>query len=374
MEAEESYPFQLKSRWQVKNHVLTGITLVPWIQIIILWRHQVDWATYWHRALFLTLMACINSLLALPDRLLWHRRVAAQPLNPRPVFVLGHPRTGTTLLHNLLALDDGRFATATTFQAGFPSSFLWLEKFAWLLAPVLDERRPMDNMPLSFDTPAEDEIATNVLSAGASPYLSIVFMRRWRELGRLLAFEGPGAAAAFARWRPSFLWFLRKVTLRCGGCKPLLVKSPVHTARVRLLLDLFPQARFIFIHRHPLEVRELKKMTGLWPGLEDPAPFPATSTVRPWPPSSPRCFSLQVFQSSAHMADSYFWYTYLDRPTNEDITQYILGQGEAIHDAYIADRGAIPAGELRALVEKKRAQPLPTAPTTHPLTSSVALS
>lgn len=77
----------------------------------------------------------------------------------------------------------------------------------------------------------------------------------------------------FATWRGAFLWFLRKVTLRhrlhgskAGGAgpsepdglppaKPLLVKSPVHTARVRLLLKLFPRARFVFIHRHPLQVR-----------------------------------------------------------------------------------------------------------------------
>jgi hypothetical protein len=44
-----------------------------------------------------------------------------------------------------------------------------------------------------------------------------------------------------------------QVTLRHGGTKPLLIKSPVHTARVRLLLKLFPKAKFIYIHRHPLQ-------------------------------------------------------------------------------------------------------------------------
>lgn len=40
-----------------------------------------------------------------------------------------------------------------------------------------------------------------------------------------------------------------QVTLRCGGCKPLVIKSPTHTARVRLLLRLFPRARFVYLHR-----------------------------------------------------------------------------------------------------------------------------
>ena len=44
----------------------------------------------------------------------------------------------------------------------------------WLLSPVLDATRPMDGMALSFDLPAEDEIATSGLSgerAGCSSAL-----------------------------------------------------------------------------------------------------------------------------------------------------------------------------------------------------------
>ena len=50
-------------------------------------------------------------------RLLYGRKVARQPLHPEPVFILGHPRTGTTHLHNLLAMGP-RFAYANTFQVG----------------------------------------------------------------------------------------------------------------------------------------------------------------------------------------------------------------------------------------------------------------
>ena len=44
--------------------------------------------------------------------------------------------------------------------AGFPSSFLSMRQVQWLLAPLLDATRPMDAMALSFQLPAEDEIAT----------------------------------------------------------------------------------------------------------------------------------------------------------------------------------------------------------------------
>ena len=33
-----------------------------------------------------------------------------------------------------------------------------------------------------------------------------------------------------------------------------MIKSPTHTARVRLLLEMFPEAKFVHIHRNPYEV------------------------------------------------------------------------------------------------------------------------
>ena len=55
-----------------------------------------------------------------------------------------------------------------------------------LLAPLLAPTRPMDGMALSWGLPAEDEIATTVLSGGVSPYLSLVFLREARRRRALL--------------------------------------------------------------------------------------------------------------------------------------------------------------------------------------------
>ena len=54
-------------------------------------------------------------------------------------------------------------------------------------------------------------------------------------------------------WKQAYLHVLKKATFASGG-KRLVLKNPAHTARIPTLLELFPKARFIFIHRDPLEV------------------------------------------------------------------------------------------------------------------------
>jgi hypothetical protein len=129
-------------------------------------------------------------------------------------------------------------------------------------------------MPLHFDLPQEDELGTTLLSRGNTFYLALYFMRSERQLRHLVAFDpadaAPGVsadeiAAAQDVWSQAFLYFCRKLTLRAvqrnigrgprRDCLPrLLLKSPIHTARIPLIRKLFPQAKFIYIHRDPLEV------------------------------------------------------------------------------------------------------------------------
>ena len=54
------------------------------------------------------------------------------------------------------------------------------------------------------------------------------------------------------RWQRNYLLFLRKLTLWTSR-RPLL-KNPYNTARVRILNEMFPNARFVHVRRHPLTV------------------------------------------------------------------------------------------------------------------------
>jgi omega-hydroxy-beta-dihydromenaquinone-9 sulfotransferase len=79
-------------------------------------------------------------------------------------------------------------------------------------------------------------------------------------------------------WKRSFREFVKKLTYKTG--RPILLKSPPHTARIGLLLETFPDARFIHIHRNPYEVfqstrRLLEDIAPVWqlqrrPDCDDP--------------------------------------------------------------------------------------------------------
>jgi len=94
------------------------------------------------------------------------------------------------------------------------------------------------------------------------------------------------APADKTTWCDSFLFFLRKLTVRHGR-KRLLLKSPVHTGRVKLLLELFPKAQFIYVHRDPYTV--FKSACNMadktyWCGAVPPSPIASVGACARSPP------------------------------------------------------------------------------------------
>jgi omega-hydroxy-beta-dihydromenaquinone-9 sulfotransferase len=78
-----------------------------------------------------------------------------------------------------------------------------------------------------------------------------VFPRRQEHYDKYLTFRG-ASPAEVACWREAFLRFLKKLTWKYR--RPVVLKSPPHTCRIRLLLEMFPHARFVHIQRNPYAV------------------------------------------------------------------------------------------------------------------------
>jgi hypothetical protein len=101
--------------------VLQGASFGDWWRLLCRHRFAVD-AAYWPRALNLTAASLANSPTAWLEERLYGRRIQAVQVPP-PLFILGHYRSGTTHLHNLLALDR-QFGYPTLLQTLYPHTFL----------------------------------------------------------------------------------------------------------------------------------------------------------------------------------------------------------------------------------------------------------
>lgn len=229
-------------------HPLEGMTFGDWWVVLRRHRFTID-PPQWPRALIQTALSASNSLVSTIERWRYGDRIEAARVEA-PLFILGHYRSGTTHLHNLLALAPN-FAAPTFFHVLNPHTFLSTERWA---APVADRliarRRYQDELAQGAAVPSEDEVALCTMT-GLSPYMAWYFPTGEVDYGRYLTFRD-AQDGEIGRWRHALMAFLKKLTVRYA--RPLALKSPPHTARIRLLLGLFSDARFVHIHRDPYVV------------------------------------------------------------------------------------------------------------------------
>jgi hypothetical protein len=164
---------------------------------------------------------------------LYKRKAESLPLDQPPVFVVGHWRSGTTLMHDLFS-EDPNLAYPTTYECFFPHHFLLTEgTLDPLFSVLLPKHRPQDDVPVGFDRPQEEEFAMLIVD---TDYVDFKGLPE-KEVNR---------------WAKAYMWFYRRLMLKHK--KPLVMKTPPNAARLKVLTKLFPDARWVFIARNPLKV------------------------------------------------------------------------------------------------------------------------
>jgi omega-hydroxy-beta-dihydromenaquinone-9 sulfotransferase len=206
---------------------------------------------YYHRLLFLLGTTAYQSYRKGIEDKIYKKKLAEYELSQAPLFIIGHYRSGTTLVHEMLGLDSENFVYPSVLQTWQPHTFLHTEKY--ILKNYGDKQfdRPMDKMKVKFDSPQEDEFALATLGA-LSPYMFMVFPASTDRYLKYTTMENVEENER-SRWKKLFVDFLKKVSLK-NPTKRVLLKSPVHTGRIKILLEIFPNAKFIHVHRNPYEV------------------------------------------------------------------------------------------------------------------------
>jgi omega-hydroxy-beta-dihydromenaquinone-9 sulfotransferase len=212
-------------------------------------------------AVYVSLRA-LNSLARGLDRL-FCPDFAQQPLRA-PVFIAGAPRSGTTYMQFLLALDEERFSHVKLYHTVFPSVLLvrgvqclgaldrklggpvargvgWIERRLF--------RGWRDMHPMQFSRPEEDEGFLFWIFVSEAIFLLFPYIDALREVAFPDELPSDERRAYMRYYRST----LQRHLHATGPEKMLLSKSTSFGGRVRSMIEAFPDARIVHMVRHPYE-------------------------------------------------------------------------------------------------------------------------
>ena len=205
------------------------------------------------------------------ERLKYETKIREYTLDKDPIFIIGHWRSGTSFLQYLLA-QDPQFGFMNKFQVVFPDIFLSSENALKSIVNLIPDSLPLirdaQNMSinLELDSPSEIEIALTTMISPTSLHWGHIFPQNAQEyFDKYLLFDSVNQSE-INTWQEDYRYLIQKTSLKNDG-RQLLIKSPGNASRMTKLLEMYPNAKFVFIHRNPYDVFYSSKK--LWNTLLD---------------------------------------------------------------------------------------------------------
>jgi hypothetical protein len=281
---------------------LAGSLFADWARALKKYGKEIP-PRYWLRTAFTTTMSLLNSAMAVREEKKYHSRLKSIEVNA-PIFIIGHHRSGTTHLWRLLA-HDKRFIYPEVTETLFPNTLLTFKDMAHKLATwFMPEKRPQDNVKHSADVPLDEE-----WGLCTSTFLSTNMARhfpKYRDRFKYMLSLENASEEEKAAWKNALRSLAIKLQFHKGSANTIVFKAPDNTAKIQLILDVFPDARFIHIYRNPYRVFQ--------------------STVKMEKKSLPFC----SYQSKQ-------W---------DELEPFIIWRYREMYDVYFRDKNLIPANHL----------------------------
>lgn len=214
---------------------------------------------------FLLVWGVVNAICLGLDNLLFpgFRKVKVE----QPIFIIAHPRSGTTLTHRLMLKDPGRYSCARAYECLLPSitqkklvrALGWLDRK--LLGGALhDFVRSKESSALgdlqdihhfSLLEPEEDEFFYWMTFGSGVSLALFPYVEEFRDV---MQFDQMPQAAQREHLAYYHGCLQRQIYLD-GGAKPFCSKNTTtFIPKIERLAEMYPDARFVHIVRNPFEV------------------------------------------------------------------------------------------------------------------------
>lgn len=196
-------------------------------------------------------VSVLRSPFSFYESLAYQNTLNRTPMSP-PVFIVGHWRSGTTHMANLLSRSV-EFGFVTPVATGLPNELLTLGKWfkPWLERTIPADRL-IDQVKVTSHSPQEDEFGlANMFTV--SFLHALYFPRQFESNFEKGVFHQRWSEQELIGWEKTHLNYLRKIN-RDQQKPRLLIRNPAYTCRIPLLRKIWPGAKFIHIHRNPYRV------------------------------------------------------------------------------------------------------------------------
>jgi hypothetical protein len=240
---------------------------IPFLPLLVFLRQSIVLGGISPRKLPLFLIYVFRFIACEPLRiievLLFERRIQKQVLTEDPIFVLGHWRSGTSHLQQVLS-EDPAHVSLNLYEMLSADHFLWTER--WLL-PFFNGLIKRFGVRYAFQRRRLDlrlcgELDTALCSLGSTSAYTWghLFPKKYRAWMLSHVFENAHQADL-----SDYDYLIRKLSFQSGN-KRVIVKSPGDTARISSLLKLYPNAKFVSISRPSYSI--YGSTTYLWNAIQ----------------------------------------------------------------------------------------------------------
>jgi hypothetical protein len=256
--------------------------------------------------------------------------VKRTPLPKSPLFILGHHRSGTTYLQKLIS-QNAQFVTPNLFDTVFPDMMVLGQK---TIRPILNFfcnrlkiNMELHNHMLHMDFPGEEDVA---MLGQLNPYAfnwALMYPKDAELIMDNTINNIQENLEATDYWKKDFIKLIKKLQFLHPG-KELLLKSPPHMGRLKTLLGIFPEAKFIYIMRDPYT---------LYPSMKNFWKINERYAFQGFPEDK---FQNLISPTSKALFDGYFRYKSLIPKENlieikyEDFKKSPISYLEKIHTSY----------------------------------------
>jgi hypothetical protein len=193
----------------------------------------------------------LENRLRMVDTIRRHPEITAAPIE-RPLFIVGLPRTGTSILHELLAQDPANRVPMTwEVMHPWPPPERATYETDPRIAQVDRHFAGVDRLIPNFKAmhPMGATLPQECVALTAHDFASMVFHPAYRVPSYQSWLDAADLRGVYASHRRQ----LQYLQWRCPGDRWVL-KSPGHLWALDALLAVYPDARIVQTHRDPLKV------------------------------------------------------------------------------------------------------------------------